>query len=184
MYPIVDLILLSCAEIMVSMTPTSINKDYFWELHLKRQAQMAKRAELGVGSSTSVVEAIVLIIVVATPEGNRPPINSKNMKEGHGKDHGRSSRRHRECSSLGKSPKRGRVAGGRVQLTLISWVTTCKWIRRSQPYKQDAYLLARPFQVHDAFMELCLCTLVLGKRMALDLMKQDKNVVELDNLCV
>ena len=129
---------------------------------------MAERAELGVGSSTSVVEAIVLITMVAAPEGNRPSINSKNRKEDHGKDHGRSSRRHGECSSSGKSPKRGRVVGGRVQLTLISWVTTCKWMKRSQSYEQDAYLSARPFQVHDAFMELCLRTLVLGKRMVIE----------------
>jgi len=52
------------------------------------------------------------------------------------------------------------------------------------PYQQDAYLSVRPSQVHDAFMELCSRTLVLSKRMASDLMKRDKNAVEVEGLRV
>jgi len=135
------------------------NNDYFRELRLKRQAQRAGSVELGVKSAMPVAE------------GNRPPINPKKRKE----DRGRSSRHHRERSSLGKSPKRGRAAGGSSStdpkfldhdLQVAEKVTI-----KLNPYEQDAYLLAHPSQVHDALMGLCSRTLVLGKRIASDLMK-------------
>jgi len=95
------------------MAPTCDNMDYFRELCLKRQAQRAGRAEIGDGSSTPVAEAVVPITVVPTPESTRPPINpKKRMKEDHGKDCGRSSRRHGERSPSGKSPRKGWVTGG------------------------------------------------------------------------
>jgi len=115
---------------MAGLMLTDGNKDYFKEPRLKRQQQLAERVEIGVGSSTPIAKATIPIPMVSTPNSTRPPINPKKRKEEHGKDRGRSSRRHGERSSR-KSPKGGRVAGGQSHLTPISWVTTCKWPRRS-----------------------------------------------------
>ena len=97
--------------------------------------------------------------MVLAPDNTRPPVNPKKKKEEHGKDHGHSSWRHGE---------RDRVTE-RVTITL-------------NPYEQDANLSTRPSQVRDAIVELCSRTLILGKRMASDLMKRDKNATELDSL--
>ena len=51
------------------------------------------------------------------------------------------------------------------------------------PYEQDAYLSARPSQVHDVFMELCSRILIIGKRVTSNMMKRDKNPTKLDSLC-
>jgi len=92
---------------MASPTPTGGNKDYFKELRLKWQ-QRAQVAEAGARSSTPAAEATIPITVVSGPNTSRPPANpKKRTKDDHGKDRGRSSRRHREYSSSGKSPKRG-----------------------------------------------------------------------------
>jgi len=168
---------------MVGLTLTGGNKDYFKELRLKRQ-QRAQTAETGAGSFTSATEAAVPIIVVSGPDATRPPVNpKKRTKDDHGKDQGRYSRRHGELSS-GKSPKRGRGVGGSSSggldffshdLRVADGVTL-------NPYEQDYFLSARPSQVHDAFMELCSRTLVLGKRMASDLLKRDKSAAKVESL--
>jgi len=77
---------------------------------MRRQAQ---RAERGVRSSTHAVEAAILIIVVPATESTCPLINpKKRTKEDHRKDHGRSFRCHIECSTSGKSPKKGHGTRG------------------------------------------------------------------------
>ncbi|KAK7382366.1 hypothetical protein VNO80_01217 [Phaseolus coccineus] len=164
--------------IMASLVPPGGKKDYFRQLRLKRQAQKAEREGMPGGSATPVVEAAVPITTVPAAEAVRPPSNPKRRKE----DRGKSSRRHGERSSSGRSPKRGRLTGGPSssgpdflghELNVAEKVSI-----KLNPYQQDAYLSARPSQVHDAFMELCSRTLVLGKRMASDLMKRDKNAAE------
>jgi len=171
---------------MAGMALTDDNKDYFRELCLKRQAQRVQRDKIGVGSSTHVVEAVIPIIVVSASESNRPPMNpKKRTKKDHEKDHGRYSRCHGERSSSGKSPRRDHMVWGSSStdpdflghLQVVERVTITL-----NPYEQGAHLSARPSQIHYAFMELCSQTLVLDKRMASDLMKKDKNVVELDSL--
>jgi len=171
---------------MAGLTPAGGNKDYFKELRLKRQ-QRAQAVEAGVESSTLVAKAPIPIVVVSGPDTNRPPVNpKKRSKDDHGKDRGRSSRCHGERSSSSKSPKRGRGVGGSSSsdldffshdLRVAEGVTVTL-----NPFKQDS-LSARPSQVHDAFMELCSRTLILGKRMASDLLKRDKNAVEVEGLC-
>jgi len=89
---------------MASLTPTGGSKDYFKELRLKRQ-QRAQTIVAGVGSSTPVAEAVIPITMVPGPDTSRPPANpKKRTKDDH---RGRSSRRHGEHSSSGKSSKRG-----------------------------------------------------------------------------
>jgi len=75
------------------------------------------------GSVTPNAEAAIPIIVVPTSETNRPT-NPKKRKEDHGRDRGKSSRHHGERSSSGRSPKRGRLPGGRVQVGLTSLGTS------------------------------------------------------------
>jgi len=173
--------------IMASLVPPGGKKDYFRELRLKRQAQMAARGETSGGSATPNAEATIPITTVPTIETSRP-VNPKKRKEDHGKDCGRSSWRHGERFSSGRSPKRGQLPGGLGasgpdflghELNVAEKVNIML-----NPYQQDAYLSARPSKVHDAFMELCSQTLVLGKRMASDLMKRDKNAAEVEGLRV
>ena len=170
---------------MASLVLPGGKKDYFRELRLKRQAQMAARGDMPGGSGTLDAEAAIPITVVPAAEADRPT-NPKKRKEDHGKDPGKSSRRHGERSSSGRSPKRGRLPGGPSSsgpdflghdLNVAEKVSIML-----NPYQQDAYLSARPSQVHDAFMELCSRTLVLGKQMVSDLMKRDKNAVEVEGL--
>jgi len=168
---------------MASLVPPDGKKDYFCELRLKREARKAER-DGTLGDSSTPVEAAIPITTIPGPKAQLLSINSKKRKEEHGKDRGKSSRRHGDRSP-GKSPKRGRGVGGSSSgpdflghdLRVAEKVSI-----KLNPYQQDAYLSARPSQVHNAFMELCSCTLVLGKRMALDLMKRDKNVAELEAL--
>jgi len=56
---------------MASLTLASGNKDYFKELHLKRQ-QRAQNVEAGAGSSTPAVEAAIPINVVSEQDTSRP----------------------------------------------------------------------------------------------------------------
>jgi len=139
---------------------------------------MATRGDIPGGSGTPDAKAAIPITVVPAAETDRP----KKRKE----DRGKSSRRHGERSSSGRSPKRGQLPGGPSSsgpdflghdLNVAEKVNIML-----NPYQQDAYLSARPSQVHDAFMELCSRTLVLGKRMASDLMKRDKNAAEVERL--
>ena len=139
------------------------------------------------GSAMPIAEAAIPLTTVPAAETNRPP-NPKKRKEDHGKDRGKSSRRHGDRSSSGKSPKRGRVAGGSSssdpdflghKLNVAEKVTV-----KLNPYHQDAYLSVRPSQMHDTFMELCSRTLVLDKRMTSNLMKRDKNIAEVEGLRV
>jgi len=97
---------------MTGLTPVGGNKNYFKELRLKRQ-QKTQAAEAGAKSSTPVAEATIPIIVVPTPDNACPLVNpKKRTTDDHGKDRGRSSRRHGERSSSGKSLKRGRGVEG------------------------------------------------------------------------
>ena len=183
----IDLILSSGVGIMASLVPLGGKKDYFHEFRLKRQARQAERGDVPGGSAMPIAEAVIPLTTVPAAETTRPP-NPKKRKEDHGKDCGKSSRCHGDRSSSGKSPKRGRLAGGSSssdpdflghELNVAEKVTV-----KLNPYQQDAYLSVRPSQMHDAFMELCSRTLVLGKRMASDLMERDKNVAEVEGLRV
>jgi len=114
--------------------------------------------------------------VVPTSKNTLPPVNpKKKTNEDHGKDRGRSSWHQGEHFSLGKSPRRGRVTGGSssIDLNFLGHdLQVAKGVTiTSNPFEQDTYFSARPSQVHDAFMELCSCTLVLGKHMTSDLMR-------------
>jgi len=146
---------------------------------------MAARGDMPGGSGTPDAEAAIPITVVPAAEADSPT-NPKKRKEDHGKDRGKSSRRHGEHSSSGRSPKRGRLPGGPGSSGpdfLGHDLNVAEKVRiMLNPYQQDAYLSARLSQVHDAFMELCSRTLVLGKRMASDLMKRDKNAAEVEGL--
>jgi len=171
---------------MVGLTLTGGNKDYFKELRLKRQ-QRAQAAEAGAGSSTLAAKAVVPTAVVLGPDTSCPPVNpKKRTNDDHGKDRGRSSRRHGEHSSLGKFPKRGRGVGGSSSSDLDFFshdLRVSEGVRVTlSPYEQDSFLSARPSQVHDAFMELYSRTLVLGKRMTFDLMKRDESAAEVESL--
>jgi len=173
---------------MASLVLPSGKKDYFQELRLKRQARQAEGGEVPGGSVTPIAEVAIPLTTVPASEVNRPPSNPKKRKEEHGKDRGKSSLRHGECSSSGKSPKIGRVAGGSSssdpdflgnELNVAEKVNV-----KLNPYQQDAFLSVRPSQMHDAFMELCSRTLVLSKRMASDLMKREKHAAEVEGLRV
>ena len=184
----IDLILSFCVGIMASLVPLGGKKDYFRELRLKRQARKVEGGEVSGGFATPIAEVTIALTTVPAVETNCPPTNPKKRKKDYGKGCGKSSRRHGERSSSGKSPKRGRVAGGSSssdpdflghELKVADKVTV-----KLNPYQQDAYLSVRPSQMHDAFLELCSRTLVLGKRMTSDLMKRDKNAVEAEGLRV
>jgi len=172
---------------MASLVPPGGKKDYFRELCLKRQARQVERGDALGGPPMLVAEAAIPLATVPAAETTRPP-NPKKRKEEHGRDRGKSSRRHGNRSSSGKSPKRGRLAGGSSsgdpdflghELNVAEKVTI-----KLNPYQQDAYLSVRPSQMHDAFMELCSRTLVLGKRMASDLVKREKSIAEVEGLRV
>jgi len=165
---------------MASLVPPGGKKDYFSELRLNREARKAER-DGTLGDSSTPVEAAIHITTISGPEAQMLSINPKKRKEEHGKDWGKASRCHGDRSPE-RSPKQGRGVGGSSSdpdflghdLRVAEKVSI-----KLNPYRQDAYLSACPSQVHDAFMELCSRTLVLGKRMASDLMKRDKNVTAL-----
>jgi len=76
---------------------------------------MATMGEMLRASDIPNVEVVVPITTVLVLEAIRPS-NPKRRKEDHGRDREKSSRRHGERSSSGRSPKRGRVAG-------LSWMS-------------------------------------------------------------
>ena len=102
---------------MASLVPPGGKKDYFRELRLKRQAQMTARGDTPGGSSTPDAEAAIPITVVLAAEADRPT-NPKKRKEDHGKDRGKSSRRHGGARHPEGLPREADCPGGRVQVGL------------------------------------------------------------------
>jgi len=66
--------------IMASLVPPGGKKDYFRELHLKRQAQMAARGETPGGSAKPNVEAAIPITTGPAIETSRP-VNPKKERK-------------------------------------------------------------------------------------------------------